>query len=103
MRIEIEDEEPAVVALSDQARAKIAESPIRGRAVFSIGDGTPVPTPPRAPKAETQVTATLPAPDTSRFDAMMAALIPQGGKFVASASLDAAMQSATRESVTDPA
>ena len=34
---------------------------------------------------------------------MMAALIPQGGKFVAAASLDAATQSATRESVTDPA
>ncbi len=101
-RIEVEREEPAVVALSDKARTKIAESPIRGRAVFSIGDGTPVIDAPRAPKDETQVVAKLPQPDTSRFDAMMAALIPQGEKFMA-ASLEAATQSATRESVTDPA
>lgn len=84
-RVEIEHEEPAVVALSEQARAKIAESPIRGRAVFSLGDGTPVVTTPRASKAETRIAAPLPAPDTSRFDAMMAALIPQGGKFEAAA------------------
>ena len=63
-RAEIEREEPAVVAMSDQARAKIAESPIRGRAVFAIGDGTPVITSPRAPKGETQVIASHPAPDT---------------------------------------
>ncbi|WP_342316030.1 flagellar biosynthesis protein FlhF [Lysobacter sp. FW306-1B-D06B] len=114
-RIEIEDEEPAVVALSDKARAKIAESPIRGRAVFAIGDGTRVETAPRAPKVETQVADARPKPDTSRFDAMMAALIPQGEKFEAaaaafaqtapagtSASHDAPVQEATRDSVTDP-
>ncbi|HZX78099.1 AAA family ATPase [Lysobacter sp.] len=112
-RAEIEREEPAVVALSDKARSKIAESPIRGRAVFAIGDGTPVITPPRAPKGETLVAASLPAPDTSRFDAMMAALIPQQEKFKAAASAqvalaetaasqDADAHEATRDSVTDP-
>lgn len=89
-RAEVEREEPAVVALSDKARSKIAESPIRGRAVFAIGDGTPVITPPRAPKGETLVASSLPAPDTSRFDAMMAALIPQQEKFKATAEAIAA-------------
>ena len=105
-RVELERDEPAVVTLSAgaQPRAKIAESPIRGRAVFAIGDGTPVQTAPCMPKSETVVTASpLPPPDTSRFDAMMAALIPQGEKFMAAASLEAATQSATRESVTEPA
>ncbi|BDU17866.1 AAA family ATPase [Lysobacter auxotrophicus] len=111
-RIEVERDEPAVVALSAKAKAKVAESPIRGRAVFAIGDGTPVQAAPveglpapaasRAPKDETRVAAAMPPPDTSRFDAMMAALIPQGDKFMA-ASIEAAAQGATRESVTDPA
>nr|WP_309262451.1 AAA family ATPase [Lysobacter arvi] len=120
-RVEVEREEPAVVALSVKARAKVAESPIRGRAVFAIGDGTPLQTAPRTPKEETRVSAPLPPPDTSRFDAMMAALIPQGEKFEATvaatlskgvlaqdalagtaASQDAAAQEATRDSVTDP-
>jgi len=106
-RIELEREEPAVVALSAKAKAAVAESPIRGRAVFTLGDGTPVQSAPvrsapRAPKVETRVAASLPPPDTSRFDAMMAALIPQGEKFMAAASLDAAAQEATRDSVTDP-
>ena len=88
-RVELERDEPAVVTLSAgaQPRAKIAESPIRGRAVFAIGDGTPLQTAPRMPKSETVVTASpLPPPDTSRFDAMMAALIPQGEKFEATAA-----------------
>ncbi|WP_396615746.1 AAA family ATPase [Lysobacter soli] len=104
-RVEVEREEPAVVALSAKAKAKVAESPIRGRAVFAIGDGTPVPTAPRAPKDETRVAASLPPPDTSRFDAMMAALIPQGEKFEATAAAlaqAAVAQEATRDSVTDP-
>jgi len=101
-RVELERDEPAVVALSAKAKAKVAESPIRGRAVFTLGDGTPVESAPRAPKHETRVAASLPPPDTSRFDAMMAALIPQGEKFMA-ASMEVANQGATRESVTDPA
>jgi flagellar biosynthesis protein FlhF len=112
-RIEVERDEPAVVALSAKVQAKLAQSPVRGRAVFTLGDGTPVqsapvqgkpaPVAPRPPKDETRVAASLPPPDTSRFDAMMAALVPQGGKFMEAASLEAATQSATRESVTDPA
>ena len=101
-RIELERDEPAVVALSAKAKAAVAQSPIRGRAVFTLGDGTPVETAARAPKQETRVAAPLPPPDTSRFDAMMAALIPQGEKFMA-ASMEVANQGATRESVTDPA
>jgi|GEM_PF-83371 len=119
-RIELDREEPAVVALSAKAKANLAQSPVRGRAVFTLGDGTPVQgapvrSAPRAPKDETRVAASMPPPDTSRFDAMMAALIPQGEKFEATAaalaqaaladtaaSIDAAAQEATRDSVTDP-
>lgn len=80
----------AAVAAHEAPARQIAESPIRGRAVFSIGEApanaAPAPTAPapvaRAPRAETRVAAATPTPpDTSRFDAMMAALIPQGDTF----------------------
>lgn len=82
------------VAVAEAPKAKIAESPIRGRAVFSIGEPpanapmapAPVAHAPlaRARKDETRVAAApAPTPDTSRFDAMMAALIPAGERFEA--------------------
>lgn len=78
---------PAVAVATTEV-PKVAESPIRGRAVFAIGDapaGAPAPVPAiLAAKAETRVAAPqapMPRPDASRFDAMMAALIPQGESF----------------------
>lgn len=110
---------PAMAAVAGEAPARrIAESPIRGRAVFAIGEApadAPAATamaasPARAPKTETRVAAAMPPPDTSRFDAMMAALIPQGEKVGATvaalsqaaladtaASIDAAAQEATSD------
>ncbi len=87
----------APIALAEKPRTPISESPIRGRAVFAIGEppaNAPLVAPPamtapaapaaRAPRDETRVTAPAPsAPDTSRFDAMMAALIPAGERFEA--------------------
>ncbi|GAA5078706.1 flagellar biosynthesis protein FlhF [Lysobacter panacisoli] len=87
------EEEAAEVTLSARARNAIAESPIRGRAVFAIGEAPagsapvqPTVEPARAvtrePKAEARVAAAASSkPDTSRFDAMMAALISQGDRF----------------------
>ncbi|HEY0503130.1 MAG TPA: AAA family ATPase [Lysobacter sp.] len=71
-------------ASSAASRTRVAESPIRGRAVFAIGDApanAPAMPVARAPKAETRIAATQTPPDTSRFDAMMAALIPADGSF----------------------
>ena len=79
--------------VAEAAPAAPAPEPlIRGRAVFAIGEAPPVaktPAPVQA-RVETPTPAPVAAPappDTSRFEAMMAALIPQGEQFQAADAL----------------
>ncbi len=82
---------PSWVADAAPAVATAPATPeplVRGRAVFAIGDAPPAAKTPAPSVARVETPAPAPVvaparPDTSRFEAMMAALIPQGERFEA--------------------